>query len=158
MPSTAAIRLQIETTLAERVPAALSLKIKQAPELTILAKAGAFNWTGEKHDRRTAHWGAQRAGQSVGQLFENIPNEHEIDAFSPLLSMMIDERLVADFFITGFTIGPHPMAYRRAEMNKSGVLCVADLKGNPRRNICPDCRSHDCPAAPWHCERFHLSQ
>ena len=33
MPSTAAIRLQIETTLANRVPAALTLKIKQAPEL-----------------------------------------------------------------------------------------------------------------------------
>jgi hypothetical protein len=33
MPSSAAIRLQIETTLANRVPAALTLKIKQAPEL-----------------------------------------------------------------------------------------------------------------------------
>ncbi|RZU39390.1 hypothetical protein [Edaphobacter modestus] len=33
MPSTASIRLQIETTLANRVPAALTLKIKQAPEL-----------------------------------------------------------------------------------------------------------------------------
>ena len=33
MPSSAAIRFQIETTLANRVPAALTLKIKQAPEL-----------------------------------------------------------------------------------------------------------------------------
>src|SRR5271170_5889194 len=33
MPSPAAIRLQIETKLANRVPAALTLKIKQAPEL-----------------------------------------------------------------------------------------------------------------------------
>ena len=33
MPASAAIRLQVETTLAERVPAALTLKIKQAPEL-----------------------------------------------------------------------------------------------------------------------------
>jgi hypothetical protein len=33
MPSTATLRLQIETTLANRVPAALALKIKQAPEL-----------------------------------------------------------------------------------------------------------------------------
>ena len=33
MPSTAAVRLQIETKLANRVPAALTLKIKQAPEL-----------------------------------------------------------------------------------------------------------------------------
>ena len=35
MPSSAAIRLQIETTLATRVPAALTLKIKQAPELFV---------------------------------------------------------------------------------------------------------------------------
>lgn len=33
MPSSAAIRLQIETTLANRAPAALTLKIKHAPEL-----------------------------------------------------------------------------------------------------------------------------
>jgi hypothetical protein len=33
MASAAAIRVQIETTLAQRVPAALTLKIKQAPEI-----------------------------------------------------------------------------------------------------------------------------
>jgi RecA/RadA recombinase len=33
MSAAAAIRLQVETTLAKRVPAALTLKIKQAPEL-----------------------------------------------------------------------------------------------------------------------------
>jgi hypothetical protein len=33
MPSVAAIRLEVESTLARRVPAALTLKIKQAPEL-----------------------------------------------------------------------------------------------------------------------------
>ena len=45
--------------------------------------------------------------------------------------MTIDERLVADFFITSFTIGPHPMAYHRAEMNEAGVLRAADLKAVP---------------------------
>jgi hypothetical protein len=33
MAAAHAIRVQIETTLARRVPAALTLKIKQAPEL-----------------------------------------------------------------------------------------------------------------------------
>jgi RecA/RadA recombinase len=44
MPSSSAIRLQIETKLANRVPAALSLKIKQAPELfaTGIAKVDAI--------------------------------------------------------------------------------------------------------------------
>jgi error-prone DNA polymerase len=104
--------------------------IRQA-ELTLLAKAGAFNWTGKKHDRRTALWRAERAGQRVGPLFENIPDAHEINDSSPLLSMSIDERLVADFFITGFTIGPHPMAYHRREMKKIGVLTAEDLKAIP---------------------------
>jgi error-prone DNA polymerase len=101
------------------------------PELALLAKAGAFNWTGEKHDRRTALWRAERAGQSVGPLFENIPDEFEIDAAAPLVSLTIDERLVADFFTTGFTIGPHPMAYHRAAMNEAGVVRAADLKRVP---------------------------
>jgi error-prone DNA polymerase len=114
-----------EYDLKRRVPS-----IRKA-ELTLLAKAGAFNWTGKKHDRRTALWRAERAGQSVGPLFENIPDQYEINDSSPLLSMTIDERLVADFFITGFTIGPHPMAYHRAQMNESGVLSADDLRDIP---------------------------
>jgi error-prone DNA polymerase len=114
-----------EYDLKRRVPS-----IRKS-ELTLLAKAGAFNWAGEKHDRRTALWRGERAGQSVGPLFENIPDEFEIDTSSPLLSMTIDERLVADFFTTGFTIGPHPMAYHRASMNEAGVVRAADLKGVP---------------------------
>ncbi len=97
-------------------------------ELALLAKAGVLNWTGGKHDRRTALWRAERAGQSVGPLLENIPDEFEIDIASPLLSMTLDERLVADFFATGFTIGPHPMSYHRTAMNEAGVVRAADLK------------------------------
>ena len=100
-------------------------------ELILLAEAGAFNWTGKKHDRRTALWRAERAGQSVGPLFQDIPDEFEIDASSPLLTMTVDERLVADFFTTGFTIGPHPMSYHRAKMDQAGVICAADLKNVP---------------------------
>jgi error-prone DNA polymerase len=99
--------------------------------LAQLAEAGAFNWVGEKHDRRTAIWRAERAGQSVGPLFENIPDEFEIHESSPLVCMTIDERVIADFLITVFTIGPHPMAYRRAEMKKAGVLSASDLKTIP---------------------------
>jgi error-prone DNA polymerase len=114
-----------EYDLKRRIPAI------RKTELAQLANAGAFNRTGEKHDRRTALWRAERAGQSIGPLFENVPDEFEIDLSSPLLSMTIDERLVADFFITGFTIGPHPMAYHRAKMNEAGVMRAIDLKGLP---------------------------
>jgi error-prone DNA polymerase len=45
--------------------------------------------------------------------------------------MTIDERLVADFFTTGLTIGAHPMSYHRAKMDKAGVIRAADLKDVP---------------------------
>ena len=37
------------------------------------------------------------------------------------------ERVIADYEGTGLTIGPHPMAYRRAEMAQRGVLRAIDL-------------------------------
>lgn len=97
----------------------------------MLAKAGAFNWTGEKHHRRTALWRAERAGQSVGPLFENIPDEHELESSTPLLPMTTEERLVADFGGTGLTMGPHLMAYHRADMNSAGVIPAANLRTIP---------------------------
>jgi error-prone DNA polymerase len=97
----------------------------------LLARAGAFNWTGEKHHRRTALWRAEHAGQSVGPLFENIPDEYEAETSTPLRPMTTEERLVADFNGTGLTMGPHPMAYHRAEMNSAGVIPAAGLRAMP---------------------------
>jgi error-prone DNA polymerase len=39
------------------------------------------------------------------------------------------ERIMADYEGTGFTIGPHPMAYRRAEMEARGVRRAVALSG-----------------------------
>ena len=39
-----------------------------------------------------------------------------------------EERLVADFSGTGLTIGPHAMAYQRAELKKQGVLTAVELE------------------------------
>jgi error-prone DNA polymerase len=88
-----------EYDLRRRVPS-----IKKA-ELTLLAKAGAFNWTGEKHHRRTALWNAERAGQSAGPLFEHVRDEYELGVAAPLQPMTTEERLVADFDSTGVTLG-----------------------------------------------------
>ena len=116
-------RSPLSTTCKRRVPS-----IRKA-ELTLLAKAGAFNWTGEKHHRRTALWRAERAGQSVGPLFENIPDEHELEVAAPLRPMTTEERLVADFDGTGVTLGPHPMAYHRAEMKLPVCSAAATCEG-----------------------------
>ena len=97
-------------------------------ELLLLARAGAFNWTGEKHHRRAALWHAERAGQSVGPLFDNVPDVNELQVGAPLRMMTTEERMVSDFDSTGLTLGPHPMAYHREDMNRLGVIPAAHLK------------------------------
>jgi len=110
-----------EYDLQRRVP------VIRKVELTLLAKAGAFNWTGEKHHRRAALWRAERAGRSVGPLFDGIPDSHE-QVLAPLRAMTADERLVADYGATGLTLGPHPMAYLRSAMDEIGVTQAASLR------------------------------
>jgi error-prone DNA polymerase len=45
--------------------------------------------------------------------------------------MTLEERLIADFRGTGMTVGPHPMAYHRAEMQRQGVRRAIELAGLP---------------------------
>ena len=42
-----------------------------------------------------------------------------------------EERLVADFRGTGLTVGPHPMAYRRAQMERLGICRASELSRIP---------------------------
>ena len=103
--------------LARRVPEL------QKRELILLAEVGALNFVGNFH-RRDALWQVERACRRTGPLLETI---EEPDIRSPLDQMTSEERLVADFHGTGMTVGPHPMAYYRAELNALGVLRAADL-------------------------------
>jgi error-prone DNA polymerase len=45
--------------------------------------------------------------------------------------MTPEERLSADFRGTGMTVGPHPMAYHRAEMKSQGIRAAIELAGLP---------------------------
>ena len=100
--------------LARRVP------MLRKNELVMLADVGALNAIGknEKLHRRDALWQVERAARHPGPLLEGI---HELDQPSPLEIMTHEERLVADFRGTGLTVGPHPMSYHRAEMNRRGI-------------------------------------
>jgi error-prone DNA polymerase len=75
--------------------------------------------------RRDALWQVERAARFAGPLLESIP---ETDTPSPLAQMTPEERLVADFHGTGLTVGPHPMAYRRAALRRAHVLSAEELK------------------------------
>jgi error-prone DNA polymerase len=75
--------------------------------------------------RRDALWNAGAAANTSGPLLDPIP---EPDNKSPLKMMTNEERLVADFRGTGMTVGPHPMAYHRARMEKLDVRRAIDLR------------------------------
>jgi error-prone DNA polymerase len=66
----------------------------------------------------------ERAAQRTGPLLEKLETDSDP---SPLERMTSEERLLADFGGTGMTIGPHPMAYCRPELQPMGILRAADL-------------------------------
>jgi error-prone DNA polymerase len=78
--------------------------------------------------RRDALWQIEKTVRRSGPLLEELP---EPDAPSPLERMTHEERLVADFHGTGLTTGPHPMAYRRAEMKALGIHPASSLSSLP---------------------------
>jgi error-prone DNA polymerase len=104
--------------LARRVPEL------RKDEMNRLAEIGALNSIQGVH-RRDALWKTERAGRPAGPLLGNLP---DLETASPLAPMNHDERLTADFRGTGVTIGRHPMAFRRAEMDALGVTLAARLK------------------------------
>ena len=99
-------------------------------ELATLADIGALNAFG--HDRRTALWQIERAARPAGELFEEVDAAAVTPAAgsgSPLRPMTPIERVTADYAGMSLTIGPHPMALRRAELALRGVLRARDLSG-----------------------------
>jgi error-prone DNA polymerase len=123
----------------------------QKSELTALAEIGALNFiesppasaktTKGRSHRREALWQVERAARSAGPLLEEYSqlgfNPESLSealwpgASSPLLPMTSEERLVADFRGTGMTVGPHPMAYHRRDLQKKGIRSAMELHGLP---------------------------
>ena len=95
-------------------------------ELQTLADIGALNAFG--HDRRSALWQVEKAVRPAGELFQDGGHPPGPDPQSgPLPAMSATDRVVADYAGTGLTIGPHPMALRRADLAMRGVLRAVDL-------------------------------
>ena len=81
-------------------------------------------WEKKGVHRRDALWQVERVVRSAGALYEEML---EKDGNSPLTPMTRSERIDADFRGTGLTIGKHPVAYYRAELNKLGVIRAIDV-------------------------------
>jgi error-prone DNA polymerase len=106
--------------LVSRIPA------MNRKELVGLARIGAMNSLGEVEHRRDALWQTEQAGRPVGPLLRGAGNARE-GLRTPLKKMTTDERLAADYAGTGLTTGPHPLAYRREELRREGMLSADDL-------------------------------
>ena len=89
----------------------------------MLARVGALNFL-SRMKRRDALWNVERARRSAGPLFENL---QESDPVSPLPQMEVKERLHADFHGTGLTVGRHPMAFYREEMDRLQVRTALEI-------------------------------
>ena len=87
-----------------------------------------FEAGNRKLHRRDALWQVASASRGEGPLLRKVP---EPDTASPLAMMDREERLVADFRGTGLTVGPHPMAYRRAELRAQGIRSAVELESIP---------------------------
>ena len=113
--------------LIERVP-----QINKR-EIRALSLAGALNFDNTVH-RREALWQSELAMQPAGELFEkNTPPykggmaatsaDGVVLSDTPFLKRMEGIELVdADLRKTGISIGKHPMAFFREELNKRGIL------------------------------------
>jgi error-prone DNA polymerase len=93
-------------------------------ELVRLAQVGALGSL--EPERRAALWEAARAARPRGPLYEEIPDPVEP---SPLRPMTAAESLMADYEGTGLSLGPHPMEFHRARLERLGAVRAADLAG-----------------------------
>jgi error-prone DNA polymerase len=75
--------------------------------------------------RRDALWQSERVTRPAGPLLEHLEPAAQN---SPLAMMSDTERIRADFYGTGVTIGMHPMKLYRDRLRARGVLPAAELK------------------------------
>jgi error-prone DNA polymerase len=96
----------------------------RSDELVRLAELGALGSLGL--ERRAALWEVERAARPSGPLYNALDPPPEP---SPLLPMMPTEAMVADYEGSGLSLGPHPMTFHRARLERSGVVRASDLQG-----------------------------
>ena len=80
-----------------------------------------------------AHLAANANAESgcESKTFKEGVNSDGGAANSPLAAMTTEERLIADFSGTGITVGPHPLAYHRADLQRQGIRPASDLAKIP---------------------------
>jgi error-prone DNA polymerase len=107
----------------------LRVSVLNRKESALLARVGAMNSINGVEHRRDALWQVERAGKLEGPLLRQQSDWLREDSPSlPLRGMTPEERLVADYAGTSVTTGPHPMYFRRQELNKQRYLTAFELR------------------------------
>jgi error-prone DNA polymerase len=91
-------------------------------EIAALAEIGALNALPEHEadrQRRGALWQASAAARNTGPLLESATGESEL---SPLVPMTPTQRTFSDFTHSGLTLGKHPIAFHRDQLQAMDVL------------------------------------
>ena len=99
-------------------------------ELTQLARVGAL--ASLEPERRAALWDAERAVRPRGVLYDPLPDPPEA---SPLRVMTPGELIVADYEGTGLSLGPHPMEFHRARLDRMRGSRASDLATTPHGTL-----------------------
>jgi error-prone DNA polymerase len=99
-------------------------------ELTQLARVGAL--ASLEPERRAALWDAERAVRPRGVLYDALPDLPEA---SPLRVMTPGELIVADYEGTGLSLGPHPMEFHRAQLDRMRGSRASDLATMPHGTL-----------------------
>jgi error-prone DNA polymerase len=138
-----AIRLGFKFVRGLRGRAALSIETEQAKapfadaedlarrcdlhenEFQILASVGALASFGLT--RRAALWQVARLSKPAGPLLDRLTDPEP----SPLPEMTAVEETRADYGGVQLTLGPHPLAYLRAQLQQKGVTPAASLAALP---------------------------
>ena len=115
---------------------ALRVPVLNRKELALLARVGAMNSIDGVQHRRDALWQVERAGKLEGPLLRQQSEWlREESRMLPLREMTPEERLVADYAGTSVTTGPHPMFFRRQELNKQRYLTAIELRKSTRWRV-----------------------
>jgi error-prone DNA polymerase len=102
-------------------------------EIRALSMAGALNFENTVH-RREALWQSELAIQPAGSLFEDVSSPHVSKGSSQRIDTSFLQRMEGlqlietDLKKTGISIGKHPMAFIRDELNKHGVLSAIQTR------------------------------
>ncbi|MEK7856001.1 MAG: error-prone DNA polymerase, partial [Acidobacteriota bacterium] len=115
-------------------------------EIRALSLAGALNFDNTVH-RRQALWQSELAIQPTGDLFDKTSPPYKggvaaasadgvvLNASSFLKRMEGLDLVDADLRKTGISIGKHPMAFFRTDLNKRGILSARQTLGLKKGQI-----------------------